>query len=103
MKKLLQTILFTISFNCSSACINTNEIKFEKINDSTLLMIKNNTNYGLLEFLSIEGGSEYRGYMPQNQLNFRFFNPTLCEKPSPNSDFMIGDYLLRVRAFKIFK
>ena len=103
LKKYSFFLLLFLSQNIFAICIPLSGIKFEKVNDSTLLIIKDGMNFGLLEFLSIESGNEYSGFMPDSDLNIRFFMPTLCERPSPNADFMMGKKLFRARNIRVFQ
>ena len=78
----------------AATCIPVNGLTFEKVGYSTLMMIQNGKNYGLLKI--------YWSAIPDN-FSVRFFTPTVCDDGSGNSKFQINGKLEQVENIQVFK
>lgn len=77
----------------AETCLPVAGLQFEKIGNSTLLLIKDGKNWATLEVLSA---------IPDGKLEFRFFTPTICDG-SQNDAIHINGKLTKIYTIKLFK
>jgi len=77
----------------AATCIPVDGLTFEKVGYSTLMIIRNGKNYGLMLIYSA---------IPDN-FTVRFFTPTVCDDSSANHQFQINGQLVGVSTISIFK
>jgi hypothetical protein len=86
-------LFFAVSVKAET-CLPVEGLQFEKIGDSTLLIMKNGRNWGTLKI--------WVYHIPDGKLEFRFFTPTICDGDQ-NNQIHINGKLFKVDEIKPFK
>lgn len=92
MKKFLLFYFLFFSLSVRADCIPVEGLSFEKIGFNTLLIIKDNINWGTMVLATS---------VPDGKLEFRFFTPKICDGYI-NNQLHINKILFNVQTIRPF-